>query len=130
MTLDPASQGYDADHTRLTLDRLLDRSQASPGIRQAAVATQLPLYIGFPVLTEVSETVEPCATGGCPRVDTYGIGAGFFDTMRVPMRKAPSSRRSRRLTESSSTSRSPIGGSQPAIRSGRRSCSALRASGM
>ena len=87
MTLDPASQGYDADRTRLTLDRLLDRLQAAPGIRQAAVATQLPLYIGFPVLTEVSETVEPCATGGCPRVDTYGIGPGFFDTMRVPMAK-------------------------------------------
>jgi predicted permease len=87
MTLDPSSQGYEADRARLTLDRFLERVNAVPGIRRAAIATELPLYIGFPRLTEVSETAEPCTNGGCPRVDTYGIGTGFFETMGVPMVK-------------------------------------------
>lgn len=87
MTLDPSSQGYDADRARLTVDRLLERLRAVPGIQQSAAATQLPLYIGFPVLTDVSETAEACAAGGCPRVDTYSVTPGFFSTMRVPVLK-------------------------------------------
>jgi hypothetical protein len=87
MTLDVSSQGYDADRSRLTVERLLDRLATLPGITHAAVATHLPLYIGFPRLTEVSETAESCATGGCPRIDTYGIGPGYFEAMDVPMVK-------------------------------------------
>ena len=87
MSIDPSAQGYDPDRARLTVNRLLDRLRALPGISTAAVATRLPLYIGYPRLTDVSETTQPCASGGCPRVDTYGIGDRYFETMNVPMRR-------------------------------------------
>jgi len=85
MRVDLASQGYDAVRAKATIDRVIERLQGTPGIDRAAAATTLPFYIGYPRLTDVALGQQACASGGCPRVDTYGIAPGYFQAMRVPM---------------------------------------------
>jgi predicted permease len=85
LTLDPAAQGYDADRSRLAVDRTLDRLRGLPGVASAAAATHLPFYTGYPRLVEIAETSQPCANGGCPTVPVYGVGPDYFHTLNVPI---------------------------------------------
>lgn len=84
ITLDPSSVGTSA-HARLSVERMMESFRGLPGVVAVAAADRLPLQIGFPRLTEIAKGGGTCAAGGCARVQTYAIGAGFFHTMNIAM---------------------------------------------
>jgi putative ABC transport system permease protein len=69
----------------VTLDRLVERAQGLPGVRAAAIASELPMG-------EVNTSLEVAADW--PSLNTDGqsvqaawrlVGPGYFDTLRVPL---------------------------------------------
>jgi predicted permease len=75
----------DAEAVQRLFREMLDRLQASPGVESAAVALELPyrrlLNLGFRRLDGPSELRRDETTSA-----TY-ITPGFFDTMRIPLRR-------------------------------------------
>jgi hypothetical protein len=81
--MEPASQGYDRERARLTLDRVADRLRGLAGVVAVAQADRIPFSIGFPRVTEVGEAAKPCPPEGCAKVETFAVGDGFFQAMNV-----------------------------------------------
>jgi putative ABC transport system permease protein len=82
----PALQDEAAMQTALvTLDRLVERAQGLPGVRAAAIASELPMG-------EVNTSLEVAADW--PSMNTDGqsvqaawrlVGPGYFDTLQIPL---------------------------------------------
>jgi putative ABC transport system permease protein len=85
LEMEPALQGYDRTRTALLLDRVADRIRAVPGTAGVAVAERIPFHVGSPRTTAVSTRAGDCASGGCPSIDTYAVGAGYFQTLGIAM---------------------------------------------
>jgi len=65
--------------SRTFYDQTLQRLRALPGVRSAALTTRLPLYaagIGSSGIARASEKPAPATT--------FTVGAGYFDTLRIP----------------------------------------------
>jgi predicted permease len=84
---EPASVGYDAERSQRYAGALLARARALPGVTAAALADNLPFFIGVDRLTAVSSTGARCEAGSqsCARFATLSVGPGYFSTMGVPL---------------------------------------------
>jgi len=85
LELKPSDYGYDAVRSRAFFDDLLSRVKSSPGVARAAVADRIPFYVGFPKTTRVSIDGSDCAIVECRPTDVYGVGAGHFTALDVPL---------------------------------------------
>ena len=84
---DPASIGYDAARAERYATALLTRARALPGVADAALADNVPFFIGYKRETAVSSTGIRCEAGsaGCTRVATLTVGPGYFRTLGVSL---------------------------------------------
>jgi predicted permease len=85
---EPASVGYDAGRSRRYADALLARARALPGVTDAALADNVPFFIGYDRMTAVSSTGVRCEDGaaaGCARYATLTVGPGYFRTIGVAL---------------------------------------------
>ena len=77
----------DARVTQRFFDQVLDGVRALPGVSAAAVTSQLPLTEQserFGIFTEYDPTLDPQADRSAFR---YAVTAGYFEAMRVPLRR-------------------------------------------
>jgi predicted permease len=86
MELTPATYLYDAPRSRTFFTQLSERIAALPGVTEVALADRLPFYVGFPAAVDVSIDGRDCAAADCRKVTRYGVGAGHFAALGIPIR--------------------------------------------
>src|SRR6185436_1872304 len=84
---EPASAGYDAERSARYAAALLARARALPGVSAAALADNVPFFIGYDRLTAVSSTGARCEAGasGCAHHATLSVGPGYFAAMGIAL---------------------------------------------
>ncbi|HSG07336.1 MAG TPA: ABC transporter permease [Longimicrobiales bacterium] len=84
-TLNLGQYGYGPDEAGAFLDLLVERLEASPEVRSAAVTSRVPLGIGLHLASFLPEEQSPPASGSPPRYDYARVDQKYFETMDVPM---------------------------------------------
>ncbi|HEY2800146.1 MAG TPA: ABC transporter permease [Chthoniobacterales bacterium] len=83
-SLNPGLNGYKAERTRALYDEFLSRVRAFPGVRSAALATDVVLSGGWDQLIVKVEGYQPReGEEMSPYEDT--VSPGYFATMRMPI---------------------------------------------
>jgi putative ABC transport system permease protein len=83
---EPASAGYDADRAERAASAFLARARAMPGVTGAALADNVPFFVGFDRMTAVSSGARcEAAAAGCKTFATMTVGPGYFRTMGVAL---------------------------------------------
>lgn len=81
----PQNKYADAAQRRAFFDRALERLQAMPGVKNAALANILPLEGGGDILFSIAGGAATRAPGRVGDADYRVVTPGFFDTMRIPL---------------------------------------------
>ena len=86
ISYDLGLQGYDDGKARVFDQRALDRVQALPGVRSAAVANTLPLTLDYSTTTIYIEGQPPESRSKLPLAIPYSVSPKYFETMRIRLR--------------------------------------------
>ncbi len=88
MQVQTTGPAFDDDaYTFAYFDRVLAAARTVPGVESAALTSQLPLsgdYDGYGVHIETKPRANPEED---PSEFRYGVSAGFFEAMRIPLRR-------------------------------------------
>ena len=83
VTVNPGQAGYNEERGKQFYDRIVERLEQEPAVREACWATNAPLFGGF------SRTVylegQPRDEGARVFVTTNGIEEGYFETIGTPL---------------------------------------------
>lgn len=85
LTIDAASQGLEPERARASIDRIVERLRALPGVERVTRADRIPFAMGYPRTTEIARGKQPCETGGCSKVLTYAVEPNHFEAMGIPL---------------------------------------------
>ncbi|HET7618974.1 MAG TPA: ABC transporter permease [Vicinamibacterales bacterium] len=82
------SVAYEQDAARTAaVDRLLERAAALPGVRGAAVTTQLPMAGGGAAIHFNIKGRPPAAAANWSLAYYRAVSGGYFETMGIPIRR-------------------------------------------
>jgi predicted permease len=84
---DLAAQGYDTTRGREFHRRVIEEVGRVPGVRSAALATNLPIAGGGIGRTVFPEGVDPTDRSAGVFVTVNTVGVGYFDTLDVAIRR-------------------------------------------
>lgn len=82
---DPSTNGYDAARAAQYAAAFSDRVRALPGIVDVATIDHAPFSIGYDTMTKVWPPGVTCEDNTCHEYATYGVSAGYFKTMSIPI---------------------------------------------
>jgi hypothetical protein len=85
MAVDPKLHRYSPEKTRQFIAQLRERVSALPEVRQVTFLDSVPLSIGGTGFTFKTESGKEGVKSA--NADVYGVGAGFFETMQLPLRR-------------------------------------------
>ncbi|HZI94747.1 MAG TPA: ABC transporter permease, partial [Patescibacteria group bacterium] len=85
LTLDPGAAGYDEPRGREFFRRVLERTQALPGVRAASMAEWLPLTGGNFMRSVFIEGQEPPPGGRGVLVPVNAVETGYFPAIGLPI---------------------------------------------
>lgn len=87
VTVNLGAQGYDEARGRELLRRLTERLEAQPAVASAAVGANVPLSVFGGLLRSVERPGETAPAGQRSEVlvNTDMVGAGYFETLGVPI---------------------------------------------
>ena len=86
LELNTSAYGYDVARADAFYAQLVDRLDALPGVREVALADRAPYSVGFPKVLDIAASEENCATTTCRTAIEFGISAGHFGALGVPLR--------------------------------------------
>lgn len=81
----PSTSGYDAASAAQYAAAFSDRVRALPGIVDVATIDHAPFFIGYDTMTRVWPPGVTCEDNTCREYATYGVSAGYFKTMSIPI---------------------------------------------
>ena len=84
-SLSPGLPGYGPSELGPYFDRLLAGVSALPGVERAALASHLPLTFAINFLAVNREGDDGADSATWPVVDAAAVGAGYFETLRIPL---------------------------------------------
>jgi putative ABC transport system permease protein len=84
----PATRYPRPDQRARFFAELLERVRIAPGVVSAAAVTELPLGGDASIATRFTVEGRPApAPGQKPRAEYHAVTAGYFETMRIPLKK-------------------------------------------
>ena len=84
-SLDPSQQGYDEAQTDQFYRELVERVEALPGVRSAAIGDRVPLVLGGGQQWGFSVDGYEFSSNERDNVDYKVVGPGYFRTMGIPL---------------------------------------------
>jgi predicted permease len=99
----PSLRGYTPQQEEAFYTTLVERMRALPGVESAALTSHVPLTFEINIERVAAEGKEPAETKDWPEADAGYAGAGYFETLRIPVLRGRSfteedSRQARRVT--------------------------------
>ncbi|MBA2339724.1 MAG: ABC transporter permease [Pyrinomonadaceae bacterium] len=85
MSVDVGLQGYDKVRGQQFYRQLIERVEALPGVRSAAVADFVPLSLNYNSTDVYVEGQPPARGANVPTVMNASVGSNYFSTMAIPL---------------------------------------------
>ena len=86
MSFDVGLQGYEEAKGRLFQRQVLEHARALPGVRAAALTSNIPLSLNYNYSGIYLEGQPETSTSKLPIAVPISVSPGFFETMRIPFR--------------------------------------------
>ena len=86
MSFDVGLQGYDEAKGRAFQRQVLERARTVPGVRAAALTSNLPLSLNYNSSSVYLEGQPAVGTGRLPSCIPISVSPGFFETMGIALR--------------------------------------------
>jgi predicted permease len=86
MSFDVGLQGYEEAKGRLFQRQVLEHARALPGVRAAALTSNIPLSLNYNYSGIYLEGQSETSTSKLPVAIPTSVSPGFFETMRIPFR--------------------------------------------
>jgi predicted permease len=86
ISFDVGLQGYDETKGRAFHHQILERARAVPGVRAAALTSNLPLSLNYNSSSVYLEGQPAVGSGRLPTCIPMSVSPGFFETMGIALR--------------------------------------------
>jgi len=84
-TYTPELRGYSAEQSEAFFMQLTERLRAMPGVESVTMASHVPLTFEINIENVAPEGKEPAERKDWPESDAGYAGAGYFETLRIPV---------------------------------------------
>jgi predicted permease len=86
LSFDVGLQGYEETKGRAFHRQVLERARSLPGVRSAALTSNVPLSLNYNYSSIYLEGQAETSTSKLPVAIPISVSPGFFETMRIPFR--------------------------------------------
>ena len=86
LSFDVGLQGYEETKGRAFHRQVLERARSLPGVRSAALTSNVPLSLNYNYSSIYLEGQAETSTSKLPVAVPISVSPGFFETMRIPFR--------------------------------------------
>jgi predicted permease len=86
LSFDVGLQGYEETKGRAFQRQVLERARSLPGVRSAALTSNVPLSLNYNYSSIYLEGQSETSTSKLPVAIPISVSPGFFETMRIPFR--------------------------------------------
>jgi predicted permease len=86
LSFDVGLQGYEETKGRAFHRQVLERARSLPGVRSAALTSNVPLSLNYNYSSIYLEGQSETSTSKLPVAIPISVSPGFFETMRIPFR--------------------------------------------